>query len=65
MVKRTTTEDADAASTAAPVMVKYIGPRDAESPRYGQLEPGRCYPESDAVFATYLATQHPEHWELA
>lgn len=45
-----------------PVTLRYVGPRDAESPRYGALEPGRSYQESDPAFATYLVETHPDHW---
>jgi hypothetical protein len=54
-----------AAPASGPVDLRYVGPPDAESPRYGQLEPGRVYQESDAEFATYLVTQHPDHWARA
>jgi hypothetical protein len=62
-------ETADVASADAPrgdsVTLKYVGPHGAESPRYGALEPGRSYQESDAEFASYLTTQHPDHWVYA
>jgi len=48
-----------------PVTLTYIGPRGAESPRYGALEPGRDVQELDPVFATYLVETHPDHWKRA
>jgi hypothetical protein len=48
-----------------PVALTYVGPRDAESPRYGALVPGRVYQEADAAFATYLVETHPDHWARA
>lgn len=54
-----------AAPAAGPVGVRYVGPPDAESPRYGQLVPGRVYPETDATLAAYLVAQHPDHWARA
>ena len=53
------------APDAGPVALRYVGPRDAESPRYGPLEPGRVYQEADPVLAAYLVATHPEHWERA
>lgn len=50
---------------SGPVSLKYVGPADAESPRFGTLVPGRCYEESDVSFATYLVETHPDHWVLA
>lgn len=56
-----------AATSAGPAIVqlRYIGPPATESPRYGALEPGRVYPESDESFAAYLLAQHPDHWTRA
>lgn len=67
MAKKTAIHESttSAAPAAGPVGVRYVGPPDAESPRYGQLEPGRVYPEADAVFAAYLVAQHPDHWARA
>ena len=56
------TNDATAKPAAGAVTITYVGPADAESPRYGQLVPGRSYQESDPEFAAYLTTQHPDHW---
>ena len=53
------------AKASGAVSLKYVGPAGAESPRYGGLEPGRCYQESDAEFAAYLVEQHPDHWARA
>lgn len=50
---------------ADPVSIKYVGPVGAESPRFGQLVPGRCYQESDPAFAAYLVDTHPDHWARA
>lgn len=57
----------DPTTTAAtgPVALKYVGPADAESPRYGALEPGRVYQEADPALATYLVETHPDHWARA
>lgn len=68
MAKKKTDETAttDAAPAAdGPVALTYVGPRDAESARYGALEPGRVYQEADPAFAAYLVETHPEHWALA
>lgn len=54
-----------AVAPSGPVDLKYVGPRDAESPRYGALEPGRVYQEADPAFAAYLVETHPEHWARA
>lgn len=52
------------AAAAGPIALTYVGP-DAESARFGELVPGRVYQETDAAFATYLVTTHPDHWERA
>lgn len=64
MAKKDTTT-AKTAPASGPVALTYVGPRDAESPRYGVLEPGRVYQEPDAAFATYLVDTHPDHWTRA
>lgn len=64
MAKKTAAAEESAASSG-PVSLKYVGPADAESPRFGTLVPGRCYEESDVTFATYLVETHPEHWVRA
>lgn len=56
---------AAAATPAGPVTLRYVGPADAESVRYGALVPGRCYEEHDPTFATYLVNTHPAHWARA
>lgn len=61
MAKKQTTPPAP----DGPATLKYIGPPDAESARYGALVPGRCYQEADGVFADYLVTTHPETWARA
>lgn len=53
------------APASGPVDLTYVGPRDAESPRYGALEPGRVYQEPDPAFADYLVRMHPDHWTRA
>jgi hypothetical protein len=65
MAKNTKTNDTAAAAASGPVALTYVGPRDAESPRYGALEPGRVYQEADPAFAAYLVATHPEHWARA
>jgi hypothetical protein len=60
-----TNTTADAAAPEGPVALTYVGPRDAESPRYGALEPGRVYQEADPAFAAYLVETHPDHWTRA
>ncbi len=62
MAKSTTKKTADVVQEQGPVSLKYVGPADAESPRYGSLVPGRCYQEEDPEFANYLVTTHPDHW---
>lgn len=62
MVKKAAEASAATASPSGPVTLKYIGPAEAESPRFGTLVPGRCYEESDSEFATYLVETHPDHW---
>lgn len=66
MAKTTTTSTKAPGEVAdrGPVTLVYIGPRDAESPRYGALEPGRRYQEADAALAAYLVETHPDHWTL-
>jgi hypothetical protein len=59
------TEAAAAAATSDPTNLTYVGPRDAESPRYGALVPGRVYQETDPAFAAYLVATHPDHWARA
>lgn len=61
----TTSTAVEGSAPAGPVSLTYIGPRDAESPRYGALVPGRVYQEADPVFAAYLADNHPDHWTRA
>lgn len=66
MAKKTAqTQPAETPAPAAPVDLRYVGPPDAESSRYGSLVPGRCYQEADPDFAAYLTAQHPDHWALA
>lgn len=60
-----TTETAGATAPTGPVALRYVGPADVDSPRYGPLVPGRCYQETDPDFAAYLATTHPDHWVRA
>jgi hypothetical protein len=66
MAKSSKTKTTDAAAPeTGPVALTYVGPRDAESPRFGALVPGRVYQETDPAFATYLVTTHPDHWTRA
>ena len=65
MAKSTREQTTPTADAGGPVTLRYIGPRDAESPRYGPLVPGRCYQEADPAFAAYLVEQHPDHWTRA
>lgn len=65
MAKTTKSAATAASSESGPVTLRYIGPLGAESPRYGALEPGRDYQESDPDFATYLVETHPDHWTRA
>ena len=43
----------------------YVGPDGATSDRYGRLERGRAYQESDDTFAAYLVATHPDHWQAS
>lgn len=64
MAKKPTTPETTAAASG-PVRLRYVGPAHVDSERFGALEPGRVYQETDPVLATYLVEKHPEHWERA
>lgn len=53
-----------ASAAAGPITLKYVGPKDAESPELGPLVPGRCYQVNNVDLATYWLTQ-TDHWVLA
>lgn len=63
--KKSETSTSETPADVAPFDLKYVGPRDAESPRYGSLVPGQVYQEADPAFATYLVETHPDHWARA
>lgn len=61
----TPTPPAPEDSRAHAVTLRYVGPPGQTSPVFGVLVPEQLYPTADADLAVYLATKHPDYWNLA